>query len=261
MMRSVICHYHIFKNAGTSFDHILTHSFGGRHLSFDGPFPFFTIDQEQLDRIIARRPDALALSSHQIQLPVPVSQAYRILSVVFLRNPFLRIQSIWRFKRASADGTSTSAAAARLCFADWLQHSLDHPDEIAQVSNGQTRALAARHRSRPDLRRFPDRIEYDMDVARTNLSSVTLIGRTETFSADVRRFQGQLAGAGLTLSIPQDIHLNATEASACDPGDRVRWLLDSLPADLCDRLVAANRQDADLSEMADAMIGQNRLAA
>jgi Sulfotransferase family len=261
MIRSVICHYHIFKNAGTSFDHILTHSFGDRHLSFDGPFPFFTIDQEQLDRIIARRPDALALSSHQIRLPAPVSQAYRILAVVFLRDPFLRIQSIWRFKRASADGTSTSAAAARLCFADWLRHSLDHPDEIAQVSNGQTRALAARHRSRPDLRRFPDRIEYDMDVARTNLSSVPLIGRTETFADDVGRFQGQLADAGLTLCIPQDIHLNATDATTCDPRDRVRWLLDSLPDDLCDRLIAANRQDVSLCDMADAMIGQNRSAA
>ncbi len=260
-MRTIICHYHIFKNAGTSFDHILTHSFGDRHLSFDGPFPFFTIDQEQLDRIITRKPDALALSSHQIQLPAPVSSTYRVLAAVFLRNPFLRIQSIWRFKRASADGTITSASAMRLCFADWLRHSLDHPDEIAQVSNGQTRALAARHRSRPELRRFDGRIEYDMGAARANLASVHLLGRTEAFGRDIRRFQVQLAGAGLTLRLPQNIHLNATEASGCDPRDRVGWLMDSLPGDLCDRLIAANLQDAELCETADALIGQNQVAA
>ena len=106
-MRTVIIHYHIYKNAGTSFDHVLGHNFGDRHELFDGPFPFFTIDQEQLDRIIMRRPQAVAFSSHQIMLPPPSSLDYRALAAIFVRNPFLRIASIYRFKRGPerADGT------------------------------------------------------------------------------------------------------------------------------------------------------------
>ncbi|MBB1498721.1 hypothetical protein [Paracoccus sp. MC1862] len=106
-MRTVILHYHIYKNAGTSFDHVLTHNFGDRHELFDGPYPFFTIDQDQLDRIIMRRPQAVAFSSHQILLPPPSSIGYRALAAIFLRNPFLRIASIYRFKRGPerADGT------------------------------------------------------------------------------------------------------------------------------------------------------------
>jgi hypothetical protein len=261
MMRTVICHYHIFKNSGTSFDHVLTHSFGERHLTFDGPFPFFTIDQEQLDRIITRKSGAVAFSSHQIQMPAPVSRAYRVIPVVFLRNPFLRIESIWRFKRASADGTKTSAAAARLSFADWLRQSLGDPDEIGQVSNGQTRALAAQLRARPVLRRFADRVEYDLDIAKANLTSA-LVGRTESFEADVTRFRTYLAGQGLDLLIPSSgVHLNATDRSKCPEREREAWLLDSLTGDLCDRLVAANCQDAELCRLADAMIAQDRIAA
>lgn len=106
-MRTVIIHYHIYKNAGTSFDHVLSHNFGDRHELFDGPYPFFTIDQEQLDRIIMRRPQAVAFSSHQIMLPPPGSLDYRALAAIFVRNPFLRIASIYRFKRGPerADGT------------------------------------------------------------------------------------------------------------------------------------------------------------
>lgn len=106
-MRTVILHYHIYKNAGTSFDHVLSHNFGARHELFDGPFSFFTIDQEQLDRIIMRRPQAVAFSSHQIVLPAPSSLEYRALAAIFVRNPFLRIASIYRFKRGPErpDGT------------------------------------------------------------------------------------------------------------------------------------------------------------
>lgn len=106
-MRTVILHYHIYKNAGTSFDHVLTQNFGDRHELFDGPYPFFTIDQEQLDRIIMRRPAAVAFSSHQIVLPPPSSLQYRALAAIFVRNPFLRIASIYRFKRGPErpDGT------------------------------------------------------------------------------------------------------------------------------------------------------------
>ncbi len=96
-MRTVICHYHIYKNSGTSFDLLLEQNFGDRHICFDGPFPFFIIDQEQLTRVIERKRGVIALSSHQIQLPVPVSLDFLVLPVVFIRHLMLRVQSIYKF--------------------------------------------------------------------------------------------------------------------------------------------------------------------
>ncbi len=260
-VRTVICHYHIFKNSGTSFDAILRHSFGDRHLSFDGPFPFFTIDQEQLDRIIARKTGAVAFSSHQILLPAPVSPAYRVLSVVFLRDPVLRAASIWRFKRQSADGTRTGDLAARLSFGDWVAASLDDPSEVVHVSNGQTRALAAPFRGRAVARRTADGVVYDLDLAQSNLSSAGHVARTEHFAADVARIAAGLAAEGLPLRLPPDLHLNATDRDADLPADRVARLLGSLPPPLADRLIAANRQDSALTALADCLTCAERTAA
>ncbi|MFM2355056.1 MAG: hypothetical protein RLZZ528_792 [Pseudomonadota bacterium] len=209
-MRRVICHYHIYKNAGTSFEAVLDESFGEGHLRFDGPFPFFTIDQEQLDRIILRKTAARAFSSHQIQLPVPVSAAYSVVPVVFLRHPVLRIASVWRFKRAAADGTETSRLARGHDFAGWIEACLADPQEIAQVSNAQTRLLSARFRARAELRRVAGAVEYDLDTALANLATVDCLGRTETFAEDVRAFAARLAPLGLQLTLPADLHRNAT---------------------------------------------------
>jgi hypothetical protein len=246
MMRKVICHYHIYKNAGTSFDHVLSHSFGDRHLSFDGPFPFFVIDQDQLDRIIERKPEAMALSSHQIQLPAPVSPRYRVLPVVFLRDPLLRIASIWRFKARHPDGTATSRAARAMDFAAWLGHCLSDEGEIAHVSNAQTRLLSAPFRQRPSMRRHPGRMEYDLGRAEANLAGAVAVGRADDFSTDIHRIAATLAAEGLPLVLPPDLHRNATATDALTPSDRRAELLDALPPGLADRLLAANDQDAAL---------------
>ncbi len=264
-MRKVICHYHIFKNAGTSFGHMLDASFGVRHLSFDGPFPFFTIDQEQLDRIILRKTDAVAFSSHQIQLPAPVSRQYRVLAVVFLRDPMLRLASLWRFKRQAGDGTDTAAAAGRLSFADWLGWSLDHPQEVTQVSNGQTRALAARFRERPLPRRVSGHVEYDLGQARANLAGAGFVGRADHFAHDLARIAAGLKAAGLPLSGAAPAHLNSTAGSGAGaamapttreagtdrtatvtPEARAEAVLAGLPPALADRITAANAQDRAL---------------
>ena len=249
-MRKVICHYHIYKNAGTSFDHVLAHSFGPAHLSFDGPFPFFVIDQDQLDRIIERKDKAVAFSSHQIQLPAPVSRQYQVLPVVFLRDPVLRIASIWRFKARHSDGTATSAAASVMGFAEWVAHCLGDPQEIAHVSNAQTRLLSAPFRDRPRMRRLAGRMDYDLPRAEANLAGAAAVGRADHFSTDIHGIAAVLAAEGLPVTLPPDLHRNATAASALPPEVRRRTLLEDLPSDLADRLLAANDQDASLYALA-----------
>lgn len=250
MMRTVICHYHIYKNAGTSFEHVLDHSFGPAHLSFDGPFPFFTIDQEQLDRIILRKAAAVAFSSHQIQLPVPVSPHYRVIPVMFLRHPLLRIASVWRFKRGQRDGTETARLATRHDFADWLEMCFADAQEITQISNAQTRLVSAAFRQRAWMRRHRDCMEYRLETALANLSDLACLGRTEHFAADVARFAGICAASGLMLDLPADIRRNVTDASEDAVGLRVARLLDDLPPGLRARLIAANEQDQALYDLA-----------
>ncbi|MCV2870152.1 sulfotransferase family 2 domain-containing protein [Defluviimonas sp. WL0002] len=253
-MRTVICHYHIYKNSGTSFDDALARNFGAGHLSFDGPFPYFSIDRAQLDRIICRNPDRQAFSSHQIRLPVPASLDYRVLAATFVRNPFLRVASIWRFKRAHADGTRTSELARRMAFAEWLDHALSDPQEITHVSNAQTRILGEDGTGRLLMRRGPSRMEYDLEQARANLRNVALLGRTDHYEADLLRFSRRLDAEGISLDSPVTQRLNVTDASTGSVAQRVAALFEELPESLVARFVMANDQDVALCDHATRLI-------
>lgn len=253
-MRNVIVHYHIYKNSGTSFDSILTHNFGEKHILFDGPFPFFTISQDQLDRIISRKRETIAFSSHQIVLPQPVSLDYKTYAALFVRNPILRIGSIYRFKKQSNDGTLTSREAVKNDFSGWIRFCLKHPQEVTHISNAQTRQIGAAFAQLPLRKRSKTGMLYDLETAKRNLSNVELLGRTEHFSEDVERFAQILSKAGIQFEIPETLHLNATEKTTQHIEERVQNLLAELDRELRDTLLEINQQDFSLYKFACELI-------
>ena len=254
-MRTVICHYHIYKNSGTSFDKLLAENYGDNHICFDGPFPFFSIDQEQLSRVIERRKNIVAFSSHQIQLPVPPSLDFDVLPVVFVRHPLLRIQSIYRFKKQTYDGTTTSKAAVEMLFGEWLEYCFSNPQEITHISNAQTRMLGAAYRQKPLMRRKPNMMEYDIKQAIRNIGSVELLARTEHFGEDVARFPEILNKRGVEFRYldiaPQNITSKDCHQSIDQRLEKVRDLLEE---GAYQKLVMANMQDIELFDYVSKLI-------
>lgn len=256
-MRTVLLHYHIYKNSGTSFEQVLDFSFGAQHERFDGPYPFFTIDQDQIDLIIRRRVDAVAFSSHQALLPQPSSLDYRVIAATFLRHPILRLGSLYRYKRGSNDGTVTAQLASSHDFAGWIEASFPIRTELTQMSNPQTRYFAGVYGRQAQVQVAPGLLSYDLVTARRNLVNVELLGRTEHFDADLDRFTSIASRYGLALKVPEDTHHNATETSSAPVAERVEALLSQLPSLLRDRLIAANQQDLDLYAEAGRLIDQS----
>ncbi len=243
-MRTVICHYHIYKNSGTSFDKLLKKNFGAHHLAFDGPFPFFSIDQEQLSRIIQRRRDIIAFSSHQIGLPVPPSLDFLILPVVFIRHPVLRIFSIYKFKRNHYDGTTTSKAAQEKNFNEWVQHCFTDKQEIVHISNAQTRMLGAAYRQKPLIKRRLRAMEYDIHQALRNIENIQLLARTEFFNKDVGGFSEILSEYGIDFKFvkikPQNVTSDDHHKSV---GERLEKVKQLLSQENYKKMRAANSQD------------------
>jgi len=258
-MRTVICHYHIYKNSGTSFDSLLTQNYGDRHICFDGPFPFFTIDQEQLTRVIERKSHLIAFSSHQIQLPVPVSLDFLVLPVVFIRNPLLRVQSIYKFKRQTYDKTMTSENAQKMSFDEWVEHCFSDLQEITQVSNAQTRLLGSAYRQRPLMRRKSQQMEYDIYQAIRNIESVQLLARTEYFNEDVGHFSEILKQYSVDFEFkktnPQNTTSNNHHKSISERLDQVK---NSLSEVNYQKLLNANAQDMYLFDCASSLIELTR---
>jgi len=249
-MRTVICHYHIYKNSGTSFDTLLTKNFGERHICFDGPFPFFTVDQEQFSRIIERKSNVIAFSSHQIQLPVPASLDFLVLPVVFVRHPILRILSIYKFKQKTDDGTLTSKNAQKMTFDEWVSHCFSDKQEISHVSNAQTRLLGSAYRQRPLIRRKPYAMEYDIYQAIRNIENVQLLARTEFFNDDVSRFPDILRQYGIEFKFMEIEPKNITSKDHHKPiSERLEKLRKSLSDKNYQKLFAANEQDLYLFKL------------
>jgi hypothetical protein len=246
-MRHVICHYHIYKNSGTTFDAILARNFGERHVCFDGPFPYFSIGQQELGKVIQRHRAAVAFSSHQISLPVPGSIDFNVLPVVFLRHPILRIRSIYEFKRAEDDGTPTSRNATEMDFGEWCRHALSHAQELTQVSNAQTRLLSRHGDGSTHGRRTREGMVYDLYQARRALNNVELLARTERFARDVSRFPALLARYGIGFEVGDTTPRNVTATSfGTTIESRLEAVAMELGAETMGALLAANRQDLEL---------------
>lgn len=245
-MRTVLIHYHIYKNSGTSFEQVLDASFGAAHERFDGPYPFFTINQDQLIQIIQRRSNVIAFSSHQVLLPQPTDIDCRIIAATFLRHPILRLGSIYRFKRGADDGTLTAQLATTHDFAGWIEASFQNRTELTLVSNPQTRYFAGVYGRQAEVQVEPGRLTYDQATARRNLVNVELLGRTEHFESDLVRFTRIASRFGLRLVTPEVTHYNSTEVTSDPASERAECLLSSLPDSLRDKLLAANAQDFEL---------------
>ncbi len=246
-MRHVICHYHIYKNSGTTFDGMLSANFNERHICFDGPFPFFAIPQRELGKIIQRHPSVVAFSSHQISLPVPASIDFNVLPVVFIRHPLLRALSIYKFKREERDGTRTSVNAQAMEFDAWCMHTLKSHQESPHISNAQTRMLGGTYGQPALSKRTATGMTYDVHQARRNLASVELVARTEYFAQDVARFHDVLATYGIEFCVQDTTPKNVT---ASDFEQTVTQRLEQLAELLSDSthqaLTAANQQDLAL---------------
>ncbi len=254
-MRHVICHYHIYKNSGTSFDEILRANFGDRHVSFDGPYPYFTIGQPELAKIIQRHPKGKSFSSHQISLPPPCSLDFTAHPVVFIRHPLLRIYSVYKYKREENDETQTSINAQSMEFSEWCQHNLRHIQEIVQVSNVQTRMLGGGYGNISLMRRRDRRMEYDLVQARRNIAAVELLGRTEHFEQDVSRFQEILERVGIEFDPSYASAHNVTSSDlSLSLEERLSRIAADLGDDLYHQLLAANDQDLAIYNAAHALI-------
>ena len=70
-MRHLIVHYHIFKNAGSTFDAMLEATFGSRWANHDKTQAAAFITPAELAEYIQAHPHLDALSSHHAVLPLP----------------------------------------------------------------------------------------------------------------------------------------------------------------------------------------------
>ena len=222
--RTIILHYHLFKNAGTSLDRILKDNFPDQWVTqeFSG-----RNNTAQVQDWILSQPDAVAFSSHTMMGPVPQIDGVRIVSLIFLRDPIARIRSAYRFERTQESDNFGAVLAKVTDFEGYVRVRLSLPHD-RQCRNFQTSRLASMvPGSEPELER-----------ATKALKRLSVVGRVEDFSGAMIKLKAALDGFFPEFKF-NPVHANRSVA----PGSATDRL-----GDIGTMLIDANQDDLMLAD-------------
>ena len=140
-VRFVLLHYHFFKNAGSTIEEILAHSFFENYARLDTEDFDGAVSQERADCVPAAPPRMKAVSSHQFRYPLPQAPGFIFFDLCFLRDPLDRIRSMYDyFREKPVPGEPASELAREQSLGGFIAELMEH--HAYRVSNVQVNLLA-----------------------------------------------------------------------------------------------------------------------
>ena len=220
MSRTIILHYHLFKNAGTSLDKVLQRNFPGRWVTRE--FQGENNTEEVIDWI-ETEPEAIAFSSHTMMGPLPRIKGTEIISVVFLRNPIDRLQSAYNFEKKQTVDTLGARLAKEHDLHGYVRARLALKKD-RQCRNFQVYRLASLIPGSAD----------ELERAIQATKRITHVGRVEQFSLSIDQL-GQKLEPKFPYFLPVSELANKSKEAKLD-----------LPQDLLNILTEENQKDLQL---------------
>lgn len=242
--RSVLIHYHIFKNAGCSVDASLKASFDSAWVEFGGAHAHDIQSSERLGEFLLANPHLRAVSSHLARPPLPWRGC---LPVVFLRHPLLRARSVFEFTRR--DSTQPFWRAARNNdFAGYVRWALRGERGSVVIRNYQVIHLShASWRNKDILEAEAN--DADFAESRELLDKWGVAGIVESFGISIRVFQ-TLYGAALPGLDLRDVRINAAVPEPATVEEQLEQCRDLLGTTLYEDFMAMNELDVALYQHA-----------
>lgn len=244
-MRFVILHYHIFKNAGSTIEDILDHSFGDRFGRLETGVDGGLIANPELVRFLDARPGLCAFSSHQIRYPLPETPGYLFFDVCFLRDPLDRLRSFYDYFRQRpnpADPMSDLANGSTL--GDFVAGMIR--DHSLFIRNNQVNLLACGGDS-------DDPCERDLELAIRRMMTTSFLGVVDCFeeSATAGAFALRPAFPELDCARPA---VNVSRGMQGTVADRIAELREACGPDVFNELLRITARDRRLVDLARAEV-------
>lgn len=198
--RTVILHYHLFKNAGTSIDRILKDNFEQAWVTRE--FPSSGGDNSaQVRDWIVREHDAIAFSSHTMIGPIPRIEGVRIVTVMALRDPISRIRSAYAFERKQSADTFGSVLARHTNLDGYVRVRLALPHD-RQCRNFQVSRLSS---MRPGE-------EPEIERALAAVADINVLGTVERFDDMLNLLQVTVGQWKEGFEIGNSVHANRSDS-------------------------------------------------
>ena len=245
--RSVLVHYHLFKNAGTSIERLLRDAFGDAWASWDRPEPGARISGAELQRWLEERPSIRAVSSHQIVPPLPRGNL-RPLPIVFLREPLVRVRSAWLFEWQKQLGLDAPKGTLR----EYIESKLVH-ENTSVIANFQVSRLANTdyEETRPRLHRHNEAL---LPAACRFVDSLPFVGLVDRFADSLRLMQAACREP-FPGFVVREHRENVLESSSDPLEARLERLRRDIGDELFDELCLRNRLDLQLYAYAAGRFG------
>jgi hypothetical protein len=251
--RTVILHGHIFKNAGTTFDWSLKRNFGEGFVDHREDREMRRQGADYLLRYLQERPGVVALSSHHLCCPLPVSDALELVPVFMLRHPIERIWSVYHFERQQKSDSPGALRAKELDFKSYTLWRMQD-DVNPTIRNYQTRYLTPIG----SRARIPETAAH-LAEARQYLRDRALLGIVERYDESMVLFERQLAQFGVETKLEylvQNVTVAERRHSSEDKIDAVR---EALGADYA-LVEEKNALDLSLYEYAQSLFQERLLS-
>lgn len=254
--RNIVVHYHIFKNAGTSVDHLLRKNFGDKWGAFDGDTPGHIITTKELENTIETAQDKIAFSSHQIVPPLPEVEG-KIYPIVFLRDPIDRIKSAYLFEWKKQLGLDEPKGP----FREFVEEKFQHIRK-SSVEEFQTIRLANVGR---DLFHGADITDEEiLSNACEFISSLDFVGVVDQFDRSMQMLTNYLSG-GFPAFEYSPVQANVLQDITIAQNEKRQRIQDELGDELFEMIVDRNRMDEQLYQHArrcmDSLEARGRNAA
>ena len=249
--KPVIVHYHIFKNAGSTIDHMLKNNFGDTWAAFDGEMAHSRISPQEIVNFIRSHPAIDAVSSHNAILPVPEMEDILIAPIVFLRHPLDRVRSIYDFERhqglTSGPVSKGAEHAARLDFDGYIQWRYD--SSTNGVTHNHHTAWLLHH---PRFQRIMIK-QQDFEHALQILDALPFFGLVERFDDSLLLLDAYLKKLGIALDMTYQAK-NISKHHVKPIEERLATLKESISSATYEKIKERNQWDLKLYSTAESML-------
>lgn len=248
----LLIHYHIFKNAGTSFEWALEQALGSGLRRLDSPSPGGFLSQNDIIQYVQDNPEAKAIASHEATPPVPRIEGRHLLSSILIRDPIARIRSIYAFERNQASNNLGALKAKELDLKGYVQWRLATSPRIFCNFQVYFCCRDSGHRNR-------SLGQVDLEKAIRALDAIDVVGTVARYDEWLALAQSVLADYFESISlIPA--HRNQSAGQPVQSEAQIlKRLVRDLGPNLVEELLKQNELDKRLHQVADSLLSR-RLA-
>lgn len=244
MTRTILIHCHMFKNAGTTFDWSLQRNFGELFLDHRDDEPMRN-QKGYLYDYLQKHKDIVSLSSHHIQLPLPVVEDINFLPAFLLRHPIDRVGSVYEFERQQDADTPGAINAKKLSFNEYIAWRMQL-NVGATIRNYQVRYCAGAF----------NKVSLDNNEFTTacqTLNRSPLLGLVEKYDESMVLFEEVLRRYFNDIDLAY-VPQNTGKRRRLGIDKRIEAVLSNLDAPIKESLLSQNKLDIELYTHAEKLL-------